>query len=204
MSPIVTILSMSFSLFLLMDSIGNVPLFIAILKNFAAKKQRKIILRELVIALGIILLFALIGEVFLSFLKIEQYTISIAGGIILFLIALKMIFPQPHEPTERMEKEKEPFIVPLATPFVAGPAVLASVMLYSKQENAFVTITSILISWLLTTAILLASSSLQKILGRRGLIACERLMGLILTLLAVQMFLHGIATYVEIACVTPA
>lgn len=203
MSPIAKILSMSFSLFLLMDSLGNVPLYIAILKNFSVKRQRKIIFRELLIALGIILLFAVIGEVFLSFLNVKQYTISIAGGIILFLISLKMIFPQPHEPTERVEKEKEPFIVPLATPFVAGPAVLAAVMLYSKQESAFITISSICISWLLTTVILIASSKLQKLLGQRGLIACERLMGLILTLLAVQMFLQGIAIYVEIACVTP-
>lgn len=203
MHPIVKILSLSFSLFLLMDSLGNVPLFLAILKNYNAKKQRKIILRELIIALGIIILFAILGDIFLSFLNVEQYAILIAGGIILFLIALKMIFPQPDMPAHKNEIEKEPFIVPLAMPFVAGPAVLAAVMLYSKQENTFITISAVAIAWIFTTIVLITSSQLQKVLGQRGLTACERLMGLILTLIAVQMFLHGIASYVEIACLKP-
>lgn len=202
MHPIVKIFSLSFTLFLLMDSLGNVPLFMAILKNFNAKKQRKIIIRELVIALLIIVVFGVIGDLLLSFLNVKQYTILIAGGIILFLIALKMIFPQADAPVEK--SDSEPFIVPLAMPLVAGPAVLAAVMLYSKQESSFVTISSIIIAWIFTTAILVASSQLQKILGQRGLTALERLMGLILTLLAVQMFLQGIASYVELTCTLPA
>ena len=202
MHPIVKIFSISFSLFLLMDSLGNVPLFMAILKNFNPKKQRKIIIRELRIALIIIVLFAIIGDLLLSFLNVKHYTILIAGGIILFLIALKMIFPQPDAPAEK--SDKEPFIVPLAMPLVAGPAVLAAVMLYSKQESNLVTISSIIIAWIFTTIILVTSSQLQKLLGQRGLTALERLMGLILTLLAVQMFLEGIASYVELTCTLPA
>ncbi|MEI8328910.1 MAG: MarC family protein [Chlamydiia bacterium] len=188
--------SIAFTLFLLMDAIGNVPLFIALLKDFDPKQQRKIIVRELLIALGIIILFAVLGEIFLLFLRIEQYTISITGGIILFLIALKMIFPTAISQNEIQATPTEPFIVPLATPFIAGPAVIASVMLYAKSEPFIVTLTAIFIAWIFTTLILMGSSHLLKFLGHKGLIAGERLMGLILTLLAVQMFLEGISSYV--------
>lgn len=188
--------SIAFTLFLLMDAIGNVPLFIALLKDFDPKQQRKIIVRELLIALGIIILFAVLGEIFLLFLRIEQYTISITGGIILFLIALKMIFPTAISQNEIQATPTEPFIVPLATPFIAGPAVIAAVMLYAKSEPFIVTLTAIFIAWIFTTLILMGSSHLLKFLGHKGLIAGERLMGLILTLLAVQMFLEGISSYV--------
>ena len=200
MSPIAKILSLSFTLFLLMDSLGNIPLFMAILKNVNPKRQRQIIVRELLIALGIIILFALIGDVFLSFLNVHHYTIQIAGGIILFLIALKMIFPQHDAPHEK--SDKEPFIVPLAIPLVAGPAAIATVMLYSKQNQILPTILSICIAWIFTTIVLLASQTLQRFLGQRGLTACERLMGLILTLLAVQMFLQGITSYIDLSSLT--
>lgn len=195
------ILSLSFTLFLLMDSLGNVPLFMAILKDFSPRKQRKIILREMIIALGIIALFLGIGDFFLTFLNVKPYTILISGGIILFLIALKMIFPQHEAPQHVADRSKEPFIVPLATPLNAGPAVLAAVMLYAKQEHVIVSLSAIIIAWLFSLLVLLSSSHLQKILGPRGLLACERLMGLILTLLAVQMFLQGMASYVNNGCI---
>lgn len=188
-------LSMSVALFLLMDPIGNVPLFTALLKNIPAKRQRKIIIRELLIALVIILVFWALGEPLLRFLNIEMPTILISGGIILFLIAIKMIFPAPKDTT--IETRKEPFIVPLATPLVAGPAVLAAVMLYSGSERALTCIGAIVIAWIVSTLILLASSFMKKILGDKGLVACERLMGLVLTLLAVQMFLEGMKRFLD-------
>lgn len=200
MSTFGKILSISFSLFLLMDSLGNIPLFISILRHYPPHKQRKIILRELLIALAIILLFCALGEFLLSVLNVKPYAIQISGGIILFLIALKMIFPQPGNSLEKEDLSKEPFIVPLATPLVAGPAVLAAVMIYSKNEHFFIATSAVIIAWAMTTIVLMASSYLQKILGRRGLTACERLMGLILTLLAVQMFLQGMADFIGITC----
>ena len=200
MHPVAKILSLSFTLFLLMDSLGNIPLFMAILKNLHPKRQRQIIRRELIIALGVIILFALIGDAFLSFLNVHQYTVQIAGGIILFLIALKMIFPQHDAPNEK--SDKEPFIVPLAIPLVAGPAALAAVMLYSKEEPLLLTIASICIAWIFTAIVLMGSQPLQRLLGQRGLTACERLMGLILTLLAVQMFLEGISSYIDVSCLS--
>ncbi len=185
--------SMAFALFLLMDPIGNVPIFISVLKGIDPRRQRMIIMRELVIALLIIILFDFIGDALLKFLNVTMTTILISGGIILFLIALKMIFPTRSDSDVHVSHEKEPFIVPLATPLVAGPAVLAAVMLYSGQykSDLWLTVGAITIAWAFSTLILLSSSLWRKLLGWRGLIACERLMGLILTLIAVQMFLEG-------------
>ena len=189
--------SIAFALFLLMDPVGNVPIFISILKDINPKRQRRIILRELIIALIIIILFNFLGDALLGFLNVTMPTILISGAIILFLIALKMIFPGRRDPDVEIPQEKEPFIVPLATPLVAGPAVLAAVMLYSGQHQADMTMTlsAIVIAWAASTLILLGSSFWKKLLGWRGLVACERLMGLILTLIAVQMFLEGIEMF---------
>ena len=188
-----------FTLFLLMDSIGNIPLFISILKKFPPKKQRRIIFRELVIALVIMLIFSVMGERLLSFLKIQHYTILIAGGIILFMIAINMIFPKNTNDSSDSD-EKDPFIVPLAIPLVAGPASLAWIMLYSHHLSIGSLMLAIFIAWIFTTIILLTSSNLHQILGQRGLTACERLMGLILTLLAVQMFLEGVNCFLVPSC----
>jgi multiple antibiotic resistance protein len=197
MDDLLQMLSMTLALFLLMDPIGNVPIFIALLKNIPRARHKTIILRELCIALCIILFFWLVGEPLLRVLNIQLPTILISGGIILFLIALKMIFPS-HQVAADPGKDKEPFIVPLATPLVAGPAVLAAVILYSgRKEKIWVCVSAIVIAWIASTIILLSSSFLKSILGKKGIIACERLMGLILTLLAVQMFLEGITQFLN-------
>lgn len=188
----------AFSLFLLMDSIGNIPLYISFLKNVPAKRQRIVILREMTIALAIIILFNFLGEGLMEFLHIQNDTVQIAGGVILFILCLKMIFPPPHDPNESLPHDMEPFIVPLAVPLVAGPAVLAAVMIYSKQENSsFVMLSAIILAWAASLIILLGASFLKKILGWRGIVAMERLMGLILILIAVQMFLSGLSSFVQ-------
>ena len=191
--------SIAFALFLLMDPIGNVPIFISILKDIDPIRQRKIIFRELIIALVIIILFYFLGDALLGFLNVSMPTILISGGIILFLIALKMIFPGKRDPDVEIPQDKEPFIVPLATPLVAGPAVLAAVILYSGQHKSDLKLPlfSIVIAWAASTLILLSSSLWKKLLGWRGLVALERLMGLILTLIAVQMFLEGVYMFME-------
>ena len=198
-SSLVQLLSMAFALFLLMDPVGNIPLFVSVLKDVPASRQKKVIFRELCIALVIIVLFYFIGDVLLKFLHVTQPTIQISGGIILFLIAIKMIFPGAANHTADTPRTKEPFIVPLATPLVAGPAVLAAVILYSGQEpNVYlVPLGAIVLAWAASTLILLTSYLWKKWLGLRGLIACERLMGLILTLIAVQMFLEGGALFLK-------
>lgn len=181
-------------LFLLMDPIGNVPIYVSILKDLNPKRQRLIIFRELVIALVAIIIFYFIGNTVLTYLEIKEETVKVSGGIILFIISLKLIFPSAQSET-KMTHEKEPFIVPLAIPLVAGPAVLATVMIYSKEQySSFLILSAIFVAWALSTIILLASSFLKHILGERGLSACEKLMGLILVMLAVQMFLDGFSS----------
>lgn len=192
-----SLLSIAFSLFLLMDSIGNIPLYITVLKGVDAKRQRYVITREMLIALCIIILFSFIGNGLMHFLHVTHDTIQIAGGVILFLLCLKMIFPSPPEPREAISHE-EPLIVPLAVPLIAGPAVLAAVMIYSHQEvNPFVMIGAIFIAWAASLLILLASSYLKSVLGWRGIVAMERLMGLIMILIAIQMFMGGISSFVH-------
>ena len=134
----------------------------------------------------------------MHFLNVAEDTIQIAGGIILFLICLKMIFPPPQDPNERIPHDTEPFIVPLAVPLVAGPSVLAAVMIYTRQETSnWIMIGAILLAWLASLIILLSSSFLKHLLGWKGIMAMERLMGLILTLIAVQMFLTGVTHFVH-------
>ena len=192
------VLSMAFTLFLLMDPLGNIPVFLAILKGFSAKEQRRIILRELLIALGVIIVFYFIGDFLLDLIEVKEHTLLIAGGVILFLIALKMIFPDKRDSSsEGLPKAKDPLIVPLAIPMLAGPTVLAAVMLYSSQDiSPIIAVSAIALAWLTTSAILLSSSMLKKLFGEKGLSAFESLMGLVLILLSIQMLLKGVSLFI--------
>jgi len=192
-----SLFSIAFSLFLLMDPLGNVPLYVSFLKGLSPQRQRWVILREMTIALFIIIVFSFLGNGLMDFLHVQHDTIQIAGGIILFLICLKMIFPEPHNANDSLPHDSEPFIVPLAVPLVAGPSVLAAVMIYGRQEtDGWVMVGAILLAWLVSLVILLGSSFLKKILGWRGIVALERLMGLVLALIAVQMFLSGVSDFI--------
>lgn len=192
-----TLFALTFSFFLLMDPLGNVPIFIALLKDVSIKRQKIIILRELIIALVIIIAFVFFGEGLLNLLHVSPMTIQIAGGLILFIIALKMIFPPPKQEFT-LKKNEEPFLVPMAIPLVAGPSVLAAVMIYSRQlEGVSLLIGSLVIAWVVSAIILLSATQLKKVLGSKGISACERLMGLILILIAVEMFLDGFSTFLH-------
>jgi multiple antibiotic resistance protein len=190
------IMAMAFSLFLLMDPIGNIPFFIALLKDIPRKRQLQIIFRELVIALAVLILFNFLGDILLTSLQVSQSSILISGGMILFLLSLKMIFPGKGDLEPPISGDKEPFIVPLAVPLVAGPAALAAIILYSRQEAGLKSVLAIIFAWVATTIILLGSAFLNKVLGKKGIVACERLMGLILTMIATQMFLQGIREFI--------
>lgn len=193
----VTILSLALPLFLLMNSFGNAPIFLAVLKEIPVKRQRFIILRELLIALAIMITFHFIGDGLLAILHVEPSTVLIAGGIILFLIALKMIFPISSEQKESDRPKEEPFIVPLAIPLVAGPGTLAAIILYSNQQSDLIVITAIVLAWVASTIVLYSAPFLKKMLGARGMLACERLMGLVVTLIAIEMFLKGIRAFLQ-------
>jgi MarC family membrane protein len=185
--------SIAFSLFLLMDPLGNIPIYVALLKELPPKRQLLVIIRELLIALGVIILFTFLGEYLLTLLNVSPETVSISGGVILFIIALRMIFPTPKTQYLENQEREEPLIVPLAIPLVAGPSILAAVMIYSHRSPLFPLIGSICTAWFFATLLLLASPFLERILRKKGIAALERLMGFILTLIAVQMFLEGIS-----------
>lgn len=189
--------SVTLSLFLLMDSIGNIPLYIAILKGIPAKRQIHIIIRELLIALGFIILFQFAGQGLLNLLGVAQDALLIAGGLILFIIALRMIFPPEDIQVFEISRKEEPFLVPLAIPFVAGPSIFSAVIIYSHDMAPFTLTLSIVIAWLFTLIVLLIAPYLKKLLRDHGIIACERLMGLILILIAGQMFLDGLRIFLS-------
>tara|TARA_A100001015_G_scaffold313358_1_gene420448 strand:+ start:926 stop:1528 length:603 start_codon:yes stop_codon:yes gene_type:complete len=194
-----SIFSMAFTLFLLMDPIGNIPIYITILHENKQGNKNRIILRESFFALIIILIFTLIGNPLLEALGIQNPTLFVAGGIILFLMAIYMIFPGGSSLSERFNPDgAEPFIFPLAIPLVAGPAVLAMVMIYSSQNiQLLAVISAIIIAWFVSTLILLLSPFIQKILSSKGVKALERLMGLILILLSIQMIFNGVTKFFQ-------
>ena len=183
-------------LFLIMDPLGNVPTFLSVMKDIEPRRRQVIIVRELLFALVILLLFLFLGQYLLDFLKLKQESISIAGGIVLFLIALKMIFPSEGG-VIGATPEGEPFIVPLAIPLVAGPSTLAALLLLVRSQPGRMRdwFFALLIAWALSSVILLSSNLFHRLLKERGIIAMERLMGMLLVTVSVQMFLDGIAKY---------
>ena len=188
-----SILSATLLLFLVIDPIGNIPLFLGALKNVDPDKHKRIIIRELCIGFSILLIFLLFGRYILLLLQISETALSIAGGIILFMIAIKMIFSGSEKIFEG-NSESEPFIVPLAVPLIAGPSAMAMVMLLVARDpsRSFVWLLSLVFAWIISSIILFFSSYVNKILGKRALIALERLMGMILTTIAVEMLITGI------------
>lgn len=196
-APALGILSSALTLLFILDPIGNIPVFHAVLRGLEPRERTRVIVRELLIALGILLAFLWGGTQVLGFLGLQQPSLNIAGGILLFLIALRMVFPTPNQWGE--EDAQDPFIVPLAVPFVAGPSTIATLLLISSAEpRRMVDSTlALLIAWGITAATLLASPVLLRRLGQRGLRALERLMGMLLILVSVQMFLNGLTSYLE-------
>lgn len=186
------------TLFLIMDPLGNIPIFLSILKDVSPARRRIILMREVVIAYVVLLAFLFLGKYVLQVLHLDQETISIAGGIVLFLIALRMIFPAPgglHADT----LEGEPFVVPLAIPLIAGPSTLAALLLLQRSEPGatWELLLGVTIAWALTAIILLAAPFFYRILRQRGLIAMERLMGMVLVMISVQMLMNGVSAFVN-------
>ena len=185
-------------LWLIMDSVGNIPVFAAILNHIPAEKRKRIILRELLIALLVLFIFLFFGSRILNSMQLSHAALSISGAIILFLIAIKMIFPSSAASKDQSFLS-DPFIVPLAIPLTAGPASMTMVMLLHTQypHQIWASCAVILIAWFFTALCLYFGESLSRVLGARGLIAIERLMGMLLTTLAVQMLLNGVSLYIH-------
>lgn len=187
-----SIMSAAVLLFFLMDPIGNIPVLLSVLKDIEPKRQRFIIAREVSIALVILIIFLFAGKPLLNFLHLQQEAVTISGGIILLIIGLRMIFPKP-EGIMGANPDGEPFLVPIAIPLIAGPSVLAMLILMTQSNpgNMINWLLSLLIAWTCSSVILLMAPVLIKILKIRGLTALERLMGMILVMMAVQMLING-------------
>lgn len=194
-----TTLSAALLLFLILDPLGNIPVFLSLLKPLPAKRQRIVLIRELLIALAVLFIFLWAGRYVLEAMHLRQESVSIAGGIVLFLIGIKMIFPSPEGMFGETEGG-EPFIVPMAIPLVAGPSGMAAVMLFSTQypDRMLDWSLALLMAWFGTALILLSATSLYKLLGKPVLIAVERLMGMLLVAISVQMLLDGIVAYLKV------
>ncbi|HEV2219119.1 MAG TPA: MarC family protein [Casimicrobiaceae bacterium] len=195
--PIAEIFSAAVLLLLVIDPFGNVPIVIAALANVRSERRIRVVLRECAAAYVILLVFMLGGRTFLKWMQLSEVSLAIAGGIILFLIALRMVFHHP-EGVFGDPPGAEPFVVPLAIPAIAGPSALATVMLMVSRDpsHRLAWIAALTIAMAITTLVLLAAYRLQRALGERGMIAVERLMGLVLTAIAVQMLLDGFQAYV--------
>ncbi len=192
-----SLFQIALTFFLVTNPIGNSPAIVALVKDFEFARQKKILIREGLIALIIALFFQYFGEVFLGVLKVQDFAVSITGGILLFLVALGMIFSTGPSDSSKQNKQ-EPFIVPIATPILSGPGLMAIIMLYSRQESNNIKITlAILLAWVFVLAVVAAAPYLQRFLGKRGLVALEQLMGMILAMMSSGMILKGIRLFVE-------
>lgn len=197
LSEIEAIIRFAFSIFIITNPIGNSPAILTLVKDFPLQKQRTIVIREGLIGLGIALFFLFFGTWFLGLLSLEEYALALCGGLLLFFIALSLIFPSPKEEKEK-SSNKEPFIVPIAIPLLTGPSLIAIIMLFSKDSAGFIKVLlGLLIAWLGVMPILIFTPYLQKAFGKKGLLLLEQLMGMILSFMAIEMILKGIRLFIN-------
>ena len=194
-----SVASAALLLFLILDPLGNIPVFLSLLRGLPPRRQRVVLGRELLIALGVLMTFLWCGKYALDLMHLRQESVSIAGGIVLFLIGIRMIFPPPEGLMGEIP-DGEPFIVPMAIPLVAGPSGMAAVILMGSNDPSRLTDWSValLVAWAGTAAILFSATYLYRWLGQRVLTAVERLMGMLLVAISVQMLMDGIATYLKV------
>lgn len=193
-----SVLTLCLTLFLIVNPLGNLKVFLTLLEGMKPQRQSFVIAREMLIALAAMFLFSFFGEKISHVFHLENTTVFITSGIILFLVAIKILFPPKEEHMPRIHGE-EPFLVPIAIPVVASPALLATIMLFSQSEPFIMPmVIGILVAWLVSALIFLGSRKILRILGPNGLLAIERLMGIILVLLAVQRFMDGILLFISL------
>ena len=194
------LISFVFLLLLILDPLGNMPVVLSLLRNVPEARRSRIILRECCIDIVVMIGFLLIGDHLLALMRLSDPALTISGGLILFLIALRMVFPQPLKtPTGDDIPANDPFIVPLAVPMIAGPTALATVLLASRQSgDTLLWVGAIVVAGTINTICLLTSGWFARIFGKAGMEAMERLMGLILITMAVQMLISGIRVAFQI------
>ena len=192
-----TFASATILLVLITDPVGNIPIFANALKHVAPERRPRVILREILIAFALLLTFMFIGQSFLRVMNLSDLSLQIGGGVILFLIALRMVFPLPA--TAEGEIMTEPLIVPLAVPAIAGPSALATVLLLVSQQpdKRLEWIGALCVTMLISAVVLVSAERIQRWIGTRLVVAVERLMGLVLVSVAIEMMLRGIKTFAQ-------
>jgi multiple antibiotic resistance protein len=189
-----SLFSVALAFFLIANPIGNTPGFIALVKHFDLKTQRKILVREAFIALAIALFFQFLGEYFLGLLMVQDFALRMCGGCLLFLTALRMIFPPPPSDYSAVT---EPMIVPIATPMITGPGLMTTIMIYAKEaESTFLITAAIFVTWIGILLVLNLAPYLKKLIGDVGLTAMEQLMGMVLSMISMQLFVSGLHLFV--------
>ncbi len=198
-----TFLSATILLILTTDPLGNIPLFIAALEQVKPERRVYVITREVLIAFAVLLAFMLFGKSFLELARLSDEALSVAGGVILLLIAIDMVFPHRNPKPEDAMGKGEPFIVPLAIPLISGPSAMATVLLLSSRNpgRSLEWSVAILLTMVIIYVVFLMAIRLQKLLGVAAINAMERLMGLVLTAIAVEMLLGGVSSYIRHASV---
>ena len=194
-----TFLSATILLIVITDPLGNIPLFILNMRRVRKERRVRIIVRECAVAFVVLLLFMLFGRQMLSLLRLSEETLKVAGGVILFLIALNMIFPGTGMAVGHDGAADEPFIVPIAIPLISGPSAMVTAMLVagSNPHRMLEWIAALAITIAVTFVVFLASDKIKDALGAQALSAIERLMGLVLTAMSVEMLLGGVASYIK-------
>ncbi len=184
-------------LLLITDPFGNIPIFVNALKHVPPERRSLVIVREVFIAFALLLTFMFVGEGFLRLMNLSDLSLQMAGGVVLFLIALRMIFPPPAAPD--LAIQGEPLIVPLAIPALAGPSAMATVMLLVSQapDRRLEWVAALAMTMGLGAIVLLLAERIQRVLGERFSIAMERLMGLILVAVSVEMLIRGLKVLVK-------
>lgn len=191
-----TFASATILLLLITDPLGNIPIFANALRNVAPQRRMRVILREVLIAFLLLLSFMFVGDGFLHLMNLSDLSLQIAGAVVMFLIALRMIFPSPRAEAEPLPGE--PLIVPLAIPALAGPSALATVMLLVSQapQRRLEWVAALCVTMTVCAIVLVLSERIQRLTGDRLMMAFERLMGLILVAVSVEMFLRGLKVFI--------
>lgn len=190
-----TLLNISLLLFLIMDSFGNISSYLTLTNDLKPNRQYFVIFREMLIALAVMLGLYFLGSHLCSFLTLSQASLKLSAGLILFLHSIKILFPEPTNLRANLPKG-EPIVFPLAIPLIVSPGLMASILLFSNiQSSRSVMLPAIIIAWLASVVILYFSRPIYRLIGKNGLTASERLLGMVLVIISVQFFLDGILTF---------
>lgn len=197
MFDLALIIKLATTFFIVTNPIGNSPAILTLVQGFSETRQRMILFREGLFALLLALFFQYLGEQFLGTLHLTNYTVAYCGGILLFLVALQLIFPK-HNKDERAALQREPYVVPIATPLLAGPGLFAIIMISSQEVPAMTMSVSLIVCWIGVWAVLLVAPWLQRILGRKGMLALEQVMGMVLAFISIELLVKGTRQFLDV------